>query len=190
MNKKLLKNIDWGVLICSIILLIIGLIALFSTTQNTDHDEFTKQLQWFGISIPFLIASTIIDYNKITKFAPLAYGVFIFLLIIVLFTQEINGARSWFNIGAFSFQPSEFAKIAVILFSAYILNILQARNKKEINRPFKLLLYLGIMAVPIGLIIIEPDLGTASAFLFATIFILFTSGINKKYLFYLTKKSK
>ena len=183
MNKKLLKNIDWGVLICSIILLIIGLIALFSTTQNTDHDEFTKQLQWFGISIPFLIASTIIDYNKITKFAPLAYGVFIFLLIIVLFTQEINGARSWFNIGAFSFQPSEFAKIAVILFSAYILNILQARNKKEINRPFKLLLYLGIMAVPIGLIIIEPDLGTASAFLFATIFILFTSGINKKYLF-------
>ena len=183
MNKKLLKNIDWGVLICSLLLFAIGLIALFSTTQNTEHAEFAKQLQWFGISIPFFIGAVIIDYNKITRFAPLAYGVFIFLLIIVLFTDEINGARSWFNIGSFSFQPSEFAKVATILFSAYILNILQARNRKEINKPLKLLLFLIVVAVPIGLIIMEPDLGTASAFLFSVIFILFTSGINKKYIF-------
>ena len=183
MNKKLLKNIDWGVLICCIILLAIGLVALFSATQNTEHSEFTKQIQWIFIGIPFFIAAVVIDYNKIVKFAPLAYGVFMFLLIIVLFTQEINGARSWFNIGSFSFQPSEFAKIAVILFAAYVLNILQAKNKKEINKPLKLLLFLGIMIVPILLIGLEPDLGTASAFIFATIFIIFTSGINKKYLF-------
>lgn len=90
MNKKLLKNLDWGVLICSLLLLAIGLIALFSTTQSTGHAEFTKQLQWFAISIPFLIIFTVIDYNKIAKFSPLAYGVFLFLLVIVLFTEEIN----------------------------------------------------------------------------------------------------
>ncbi len=182
MNKKILKNMDWGVLICSLLLLAIGLIALFSTTQNSDYSEFKKQLQWFAISIPFLIIFTIIDYNKITRFSPLAYGVFIFLLIIVLFTEEINGARSWFNIGSFSFQPSEFAKIAVILFMAYSLNILQAKNKKEINKPLKLIIFLVVVAVPIILIAIEPDLGTATAFIFATIFIIFTSGIDKKYI--------
>ena len=155
MNKKLLKNLDWGVLICTVLLLAIGLVALFSTTKNTDYEEFKKQLQWFAISIPFLIMFTVIDYNKITKFSPLAYGVFTFLLIIVLFTDEINGARSWFSIGSFSFQPSEFGKIALILFLAYTLNILQARNKKEINKPLKLLLFLIIVAVPIGLIAIE-----------------------------------
>ncbi len=183
MNKKLLKNLDWGVLICTVLLLAIGLVALFSTTKNTDYEEFKKQLQWFAISIPFLIMFTVIDYNKITKFSPLAYGVFTFLLIIVLFTDEINGARSWFSIGSFSFQPSEFGKIALILFLAYTLNILQARNKKEINKPLKLLLFLIIVAVPIGLIAIEPDLGTAAVYISITLFIIFTSGINKKYIF-------
>ena len=54
MRKKLLKNLDWGVLICAVILIAIGLTALFSTSQNTDHVEFIKQIQWLFISIPFL----------------------------------------------------------------------------------------------------------------------------------------
>ena len=124
-----------------------------------------------------------IDYDKVLKIAPVFYGACIFLLILVLFTQEINGARSWFSIGSFSFQPSEFCKIATILFISYSLNLLQAKNRKEINKFYKLLIVLGIAALPIGLIVIEPDLGTATAYIFATIFILFVSGINKRYIF-------
>ena len=183
MRKKLLKNLDWGVLVCIVILIGIGLTALFSTSQNTDHVEFIKQLQWLAISIPFFILVIAIDYDKILKIAPVFYGACIFLLILVLFTEQINGASSWFNIGSFSFQPSEFGKIATILFMAYALNLLQARNKKEIIKIHKLLAVLLIAAVPILLIVVEPDFGTATAYIFATVFILFVSGIDKKYIF-------
>ncbi len=111
------------------------------------------------------------------------YGVFVFLLIIVLFTDPISGARSWFDIKSFSFQPSEFAKIATILFMTYSLNLLQAKGKNEINKPWKLLAILAIAALPIGLIILEPDFGTATAYIFAVLFIIFAAGINKKYIF-------
>lgn len=183
MRKKLLKNLDWGVLICVLLLFGIGLVALFSTTQNTLHGEFIKQLKWFAVSMPFFILAIIIDYDKILKISPIFYGAGLFLLILVLFTDPINGASSWFSIGSFSFQPSEFGKIALILFMAYALNLLQAKNRKEINKFYKLLAVLVIAAVPIFLIIIEPDYGTATAYIFATIFILFASGINKRYIF-------
>ena len=148
MRKKLLKNLDWGVLICAVILIAIGLTALFSTSQNTDHVEFIKQVQWLFISIPFFILAIVIDYDKILRIAPVFYGICVFLLILVLFTEQINGASSWFNIGSFSFQPSEFGKIATILFMAYALNLLQARNKKEINKFYKLLAVLAIAGLP------------------------------------------
>ena len=183
MRKKLLKNLDWGVLICAVILIAIGLTALFSTSQNTDHVEFIKQVQWLFISIPFFILAIVIDYDKILRIAPVFYGICVFLLILVLFTEQINGASSWFNIGSFSFQPSEFGKIATILFMTYALNLLQARNKKEINKFYKLLAVLAIAGLPIMLIVVEPDFGTATAYIFATVFILFVSGIDKKYIF-------
>lgn len=182
MRKKLFKNLDWGVLICVLILLGIGMVALFSTSQNYEHEEFFKQIQWIIISIPFFILAFVIDYDKILKIAPVFYGACIFLLILVLFTEAINGASSWFNIAGFSFQPSELGKIATILFMAYALNLLQARNRKEINKFHKLMTVLLIAGVPIILVAIEPDLGTASSYIFATIFILFVSGINKKYI--------
>lgn len=182
MKKKLLKNMDWGVLVCVLLLIGIGLVALFSTTQNSEYSEFIKQIQWFAISIPIFILVVVIDYDKILKIAPAFYGACLFLLILVLFTDPINGASSWFNIGSFSFQPSEFGKIALILFMAYSLNLLQAKNRKEINKFYKLFIMLAIAAVPILLIIKEPDFGTATAYIFATVFILFVSGINKRYI--------
>ena len=121
MRKKLLKNMDWGVLVCVLLLLGIGLVALFSTTQNTEHGEFIKQLQWLAACVPVFILVIAIDYDKILKIAPVFYGASIFLLVLVLFTKPINGASSWFSIGSFSFQPSEFGKIALVLFMAYCL---------------------------------------------------------------------
>lgn len=183
MKKKLLKNMDYGVLICVLLLMTGGLFALFSTSKNTEYTEFIKQLQWFAISIPFFIAAIVIDYNKILKFAPAFYGVCLFLLVIVLFTESINGASSWFSIAGFSFQPSEFGKIATILFLAYVLNLLQAKSKKDVNKFKNVLIILTVIAVPVLLIVKEPDFGTATAYIFAFVFIMFVSGINKKYIF-------
>ncbi len=182
MRKRELKNIEWSLLIVAIVLCIIGLIALFSATQEADYDEFNKQCIWFGVSIVIVIIVTLIDYETIVKISPIFYGIFIILLIAVLFTTPVNGATSWFDIGFFSFQPAEFAKIFVILFLAYSINKIQEGNKSNINKPTRLLIIMAILGLPVLLIIKQPDYGTAAAFLIATALMLFASGIDKKYI--------
>ena len=183
MKEKRFKNTDWVVLIISILLLSIGLVALYSATQSTELDEFKKQIQWSFISIPFIIIAYIIDYRLIVKFSPVLYIAFIGLLVGVLFTEPISGASSWYKIGNFlAFQPSELAKIVVIMFMSLILYKLQLKGKREINKPWKLILYFLLWGIPIGLIIKQPDFGTARAYMFAMLFMLFVAGLDKKYI--------
>lgn len=183
MGKKLLKNTEWAILIVSVILAIIGLIALFSATQSTEHAEFRKQVQWIIISIPFLVLASIIDYNIIVRFSTLAYLVVIGLLVGVLFTEPISGASSWFKITeSLSFQPSEIGKVITILFLAFLINKMQIRGRKEINKIWKLFIVLIFAAIPVALILKEPDNGTALAYIVAILAMLFVSGIDKKYI--------
>lgn len=182
MNKKLLKNIEWSILVCVSILILIGCVALYSATHGSGNDELIKQLVWLGISIPVMIGIIVLDYNTIIKFAPIGYGIILISLIAVLFTSPINGATSWFIMGPVSIQPSEFAKIFVILTLALTISKIQENGKDEISKPLKLGLSLLVVAIPILLIIKQPDYGTAIAFVVATIFMLYTSGINRKYI--------
>lgn len=182
MKKRILKNMEWWIVIWGIALSIIGLIALFSATSETNYNEFTKQIIWIAISIIAMVAIMLIDYNILVKISPFLYTISIILLVLVLFTEPINGATSWFSIGDFAFQPSEFAKVAVILFLAFSMSKLQERGKEEINRPWKLLITLLIVALPLLLILMQPDYGTAAAYILALAFILFTAGIDKKYI--------
>ena len=183
MNKRVLRNAEWGILICSIILLAIGLIALFSATQETGFSEFKKQIMWFLVSIPVVIVVMLIDYNTIAKLSPFFYCFFIILLIAVLFTKPINGATSWFEItDTLKFQPSELAKIFVIMFLATIMIKLQERNKNDINKISRLSIILLIVGAPLLLIIKQPDYGTAMAFIISTLLMLFVAGIDKKYI--------
>ena len=76
----------------------------------------------------------------------------------------------------------EFAKVVVIMFLAYVMDIFQTKGKKEINKPLKLGALICILGVPLLLIIKEPDYGTAMAFIVAAVFMFFVSGIDKKYI--------
>lgn len=183
MKKKMLKNMEWGVLICTLILIIIGLVALFSATKNSGYDEFKKQLIWVAISIPIMLVTFFVNYEVIGKVSYIFYAILVILLIVVLFTTPINGATSWFNLGFFSFQPAEFMKIfTVIVFSSVIVKIQEKGGVDEISNPLKLLLAILVVVLPIILIVKQPDYGTAGAFLIATTFILFASGIKKRYI--------
>ena len=155
MVKKILKNMDWGILFCIAILLAVGLVSLFSATQSTDYDEFKKQIMWIAISLPVMIAVIFIDYNTISKISPILYVLILIALIAVLFTEPINGT--------------------------YISTI-QKKDKDEISRPTRLLLALIIVGIPILLIIKQPDYGTALTFIVAIVFMLFTAGIKKRYI--------
>lgn len=182
MKRKILKNIEWGILICTIVLVAIGLVALTSATQNSNYDELKKQIIWVVISFPILIIIIFIDYNIIAKISPILYGIILILLFAVLFTEPINGATSWFGVGSFSIQPAEFAKIICILILALLMSKIQKNGKDEISKISKLFLILTVFAVPVILIIKQPDYGTALAFVMALIFMLFTAGIKKRYI--------
>lgn len=182
MKKRELKNMEWGLLIVAIILSIIGLVALFSATQEAEYDEFKKQIVWFIASIIMMVIVMLINYETLVKLSPIFYGIFIILLIAVLFTKPVNGATSWFNIGGFTLQPSEFAKVAVILFLAYTISKIQERYVEDLNKPTRLLIIIAILALPLLLIIKQPDYGTAMAFCIALAMMLFTAGIDKKYI--------
>lgn len=179
MSKKQLKNIEWSILICTIILILVGLFALYSASKTSELEEFKKQLIWIAISIPVLIVIMFIDYRIIAKSSMVLYISSIILLVFVLLTSAINGATSWFNIGSVSIQPAEFAKVAVVLFLA---NIMSKMSRAEINRPLKLALILLIASIPVFLIILQPDYGTAMAYMVATVVMLFVAGIRKRYI--------
>lgn len=181
MNRKQLKNTEWSILICTIVLIAIGLFALASATIGSELEDFKKQIIWITISIPILIVTIIIDYRTIAKTSIGLYIAAIILLIAVLLTSAINGATSWFNLGPISIQPAEFSKIAVVLFLA---NIMSKMSKIEINKPLKLLMILGIALLPVLLIVLQPDYGTAMAYIVATVVMLFVANIDKKYIIF------
>lgn len=181
MKNKFVKNLEWSILICCLILLLIGMIALYSATQDNGNAELKKQIVWATVSIPIMFIVMVIDYNKIAKISPILYIILIIALIAVLFTEPINGARSWFQINEWAtIQPSELAKIAFIIFFSYILVKLQNGDKREINRFWKLLITVPILAIPAVLIMLQPDYGTLMAFIISYIFIMFAGGIDKR----------
>lgn len=182
MKRKILKNIEWSILISTIILVIIGLVALTSATKNSNYEELKKQILWLTISIPILIVVIFVDYDIFAKISPILYGIILILLVAVLFTSAVNGATSWFDIGPFSFQPAEFAKVVIVLFIAWLITKIQKNGRDQINRVLKLGLLLIAFAVPVLLIIKQPDYGTAMAFVSAFIFMLFVAGLKKRYI--------
>lgn len=184
MSIKKLRKMEWWIPICAIILCGIGLVALFSASYDSGLNEFKKQAIWVGISIGIMIVIMFIDYKVLIKLSPILYGLAIISLIAVLFTKPISGARSWFVIGddLFSFQPAEMSKVFIILFLAYVISMVQRKGRDEINRISKLAIILLTIAVPVVLIIIEPDYGTATAYIVAFILMIFVAGIYKKYI--------
>lgn len=182
MKNKIFKNMEWWIIISAILLCIVGFVALYSASVGDDSEYLKRQVIWFVISIVIMAIVLFIDYDILTKVSPIFYGISIISLIAVLFTKKINGASSWLNIGSFSIQPAEFAKISVVLFTSWVLGKIQERDKNDINIIWKLAIVLATVAVPVLLIILQPDFGTATAYLVALILMLFVAGIDRKYI--------
>lgn len=182
MRNRIFKNIEWWILIFSLLLCIVGFVALYSATQSSGFGDFKKQIISFIVSLCLMTILIFINYDILVKLSPIFYGISIILLIAVLFTKPINGARSWFQIGGFSLQPAEVVKIFTILFLTYVICKIQERGKEEINVFWKLITILAVVGVPVLLIILQPDYGTAAAYIFMLAFVIFIAGIDKKYI--------
>ena len=110
MNKKELKSVEWSILICAILLISIGLFALYSASANVEQEYLKKQIVWVIVSIPLLIITMIIDYRTIAKISIGFYIILIILLVAVLLTSAINGATSWFQLGRSGITTSRICK--------------------------------------------------------------------------------
>jgi len=130
-------------------------------------------------SIPLVIVLRFIDYRFWLRVAPYLYGISLILLISTLIlSPSIKGAKRWIYIGDFSFQPSELAKLALILELARFIGYKKSRWKEF----FILIMSLGLTVIPSGLIAMQPDLGTGVVFIFIFVVIIFISGISLKYI--------
>lgn len=121
----------------------------------------------------------ILDYEVLGKLWKFLFAISTLLLIGVLFTTPINGATSWFNFGGVSLQPSEFSKIALILGLGKMLE--KAKEKDKINSIWSLILMALFILIPIGLVIMQPDYGTAMVMLVIAGFMLFVAGLDYRY---------
>ena len=187
MTKSIVFRMDWLSLIIYLLLVIFGIINIYSTTLSEVtvslfdmNSPAGKQFWIFIFSLIFLPIILFINSNFFEHLSLIFYILSILSLLgLFFFGQKISGATSWYFIGGFSLQPSEFAKITTSLLVASTLSSIQADIKK-ISFVTKLLLIIGL---PMILVIFQPDAGTALVFL-GLFFVLLREGMDMKTLYF------
>jgi rod shape determining protein RodA len=177
---KLIKEIDWKLVLLVTIIFTFGLVVLSSAThanKSGSYSQLLKQGLGFALGLGMIILILLIDYNFLGKYYKSLYILSLILLAAVWIPGigvERGGARSWLNLGVLDFQTSELVKLTFILSYAKIVESKRGKlnNIKEITPVV-------IYAIPfIGLLIAQPDLGTAIVFCFIIAGMLFTAGLD------------
>ncbi|MBP8717900.1 MAG: rod shape-determining protein RodA [Candidatus Atribacteria bacterium] len=181
---RLIKHIDYSLIFLVLVLCFLGLLVIYSTTQpeisNEEDMQFTKrQLLYIlvGLFLCFIVAT--IDYHQLEKIAiPIYILAIIMLVYVLLFGKTMGGSRRWIKVAGFDVQPSEFAKIALIIFLADFLS----RQKDKLSNFLYFLLPFLFTGILMLLITKQPDLGTAIVFLAIVLFMIYVAGIEWKYI--------
>ena len=158
-------------------LIIMGLLAIYSSTINQPaaSGNFQRQLvaAFFSIMVFFFIYFLPQQSVRLLSLPSYLFSILLLIAVIIL-GKTVYGAKSWVSIGPIGFQPSEFAKIGMILYLSYWLNI----ERKDINNLKQIGGALLIGIIPVLLILMEPDLGTAIVYVAIVLAVIFWSGIN------------
>jgi len=165
---NIIANLDWITVLLFLLMVFLGWLNIFSAVYNESHpnildfdQKYGKQFIWILASLFIAVVIIIIDHRFYEFFGYFIYGIAIFTLLFVLVAgKEINGAKSWFVLGGFQMQPSEFAKPAVALALAKYLSTFNI-NIKKTNTFIKVAL---IIFLPSVLILLQPDTGSALVF--------------------------
>ncbi len=185
MVKDLLKNTDFIIVVCMIALVAIGIVGIYSAGYATDinKDEYIKQMIFFGVAMVLITVIWLIS-NQVFEFAGyVIYIINLLLLVAVLFTSKLMGANSWFNLGGILYQPSELMKIGYILvFAKFLIDFKKISSQNKIKRIIMISIMALLFIIPVGLIMLQPDFGTAAVFVVITLFMLFKSGLKYRYI--------
>jgi cell division protein FtsW len=169
-------------LICASIVMVYSASALVALERYQQPYLFvTRQAMWTVLGLALLAVAMRVDYRTYRNdtFVWALLAVVVVLLIGVLFSAPINGTRRWFGFGGLGIQPSELAKLACVLFTALILE----RRMHRIDELSYSLLPIGIVVgALVGLILLQPDFGTAMSLLLIVAAMVFAAGLNYRYL--------
>lgn len=183
------KKLDWLLLTAIVLLCIYGLIMIYSAGMLLGyelHEDyayfFDRQKTWLYLGIPVFIAAIITPYKLYDRLTPILVGGTLLSLILVLVPfigNEVNGARSWFQLGSISVQPAEIAKLVMIIYFARV----YARKQPYIHQFSKgVAPPLAVLLLILFLIILQPDVGTGSMITIACGAILICSGARWKHI--------
>jgi len=194
-NKKkesIFRNLDWPIVLLALGLVLFGFVAIANATlqpltgdEQSLADIFEKvnwptlrsQMLFFGIGTAGAVAICCFDIHLFGRFSNALMALAVLLLALVLTQPPINNSRSWFKITeTMTFQPSEVGKLALIVALAHRMS----RGEKPPSRVIDLLKLLPWLLVPVGLIAIQPDYGSALVYTFTFIGMLFMSGMSIK----------
>ncbi len=159
-----------------------GILAVFTATRSFNtYSDVLIQTGAFGLGLAAMVILTLFDYEQYEFLVKYIYAANVLLLILVLIlgTAGTWGAKSWIRIGPVGIQPTEFAKVAFIITFSYHLTAVKDRINK-LRTLLGLLLHVGVI---IGLILLQPDLGSSLVFVFIFLVMVFVAGISYKYVF-------
>lgn len=163
----------------SSLLLVLGLLMIYSTTLESPTNLLIRQLIYAILGFVGMFLLAFFDYRKLKSVTPILYLLVVAALLLVwFFGAQIRGSTRWIDLGIFRLQPAEFAKLAMVIIMAKFLD--QSGEKlKDVRYVLLCVLY---VLIPAGLVLIEPDLGSALVIFFTWLAMLLFSRINKKHL--------
>jgi rod shape determining protein RodA len=178
------RRIDWALLLALTGLMLVGTAFIFSAKSGnqdvTWYNQFyVRQLFWYIIASFVAILVALVDYRAICRFAlPLYWLSILLLVVVILFGSTRMGAQRWIDLGFFQLQPSEFAKLAVILLLAHLLSR-PASERRTARLFFKTI---ALAALPFVLILKQPDLGSSLVLIPITLAMVHVGGVPTRYL--------
>jgi rod shape determining protein RodA len=182
-----LQHLDPVLVVVTLALAFVGVIAVWSVTRGPGpdfNDSFLARQGTFVIGgVVAMAVFSLVDYHKLHDWAWVFYGATTLLLVGVLspLGSQVNGAQAWFSLGPFQLQPAEFAKLSLIGVLAFMLS--EFRGDIDIRR---LVALLAAAALPMGLIMLQPDLGQVLTLVAITLAVLLVGGLPGRYIAVLT----
>lgn len=178
-DRRLISHFDWVLLLLTLLLLSAGVLAVYSATYETRQHLSpwaTRQLSWAVLGLVAMFAAFAVDYRRLEKWVYLPYGLSLLLLLLVPVLGSFGGgARRWIDLGFFSVQPSELAKVTLLLALARDFH----RYAPPQGYGLRDLVYPAILAaIPTGLVLAEPNLGTAMVLGLLLLSLVFAAGIR------------
>jgi len=186
MKNRILSRFDYFLILIVFTLVTTGILFIYSSSINSEGisvtNEYIKQIIWASAGIVCMVTATLYDYRKLESASLWLYlGLILLLVYTRIFGRYVNGAKSWIGIGEFGIQPSEFGKIFFILFLARYLD----RSQNSDSQLRRFIAATAILLVPMGLILVQPDLGTASVYIPVFLLMCFIAGIPLRYIMYI-----